>query len=216
MGSEAVNDDLLGEVPTDAAILIAGPPMTGKYELLLRLLRLRADRVIFVTTKHGYERVRSDFESLVGSFDAERLGIVDCVSYHHAVDPSEVTGPVSFTDSPENLTRIGVKFTGLFDEFLEAVGEEGTIAVGLHSVSQLLMHSEVKQVYQFLQVLVGQIRNAGHQVVAVVDVATTDDETVTTLQQHFDGLVLTRENDAGRRECRIRGLGPSATAWTEF
>ena len=215
MGSEAVNDDLLGEVPADAAVLIAGPPMTGKYELLLRLLRLQSDRIIFITTKHGYERVRSDFASFGDGYDESRLGIVDCVSYHHSIDPASVSGPVAFTDSPENLTRIGVKFTGLFDEFLEDV-EDGRLAVGLHSISQLLMHSEVKQVYQFLQVLVGQIRNEGHQVVAVVDVASVEDETITTLQQHFDGLILTRENEAGRRECRLRGIRPSATAWTEF
>lgn len=214
MGSEVVNSEVLAEVPADAAILIAGPPMTGKYELLLRLIQLHADRVIFISTKNGYERVREDFRSAVGPVDESRMGIVDCVSYHQPVDLDQLSGPVKLAESPENLTRIGVKFTELFDEFLDA--EPGTIAVGIHSVSQLLMHSEVKQVYQFLQVLVGQIRNAGHLVVAVVDASATDDETLATLQQHFDGLIHTRENDAGAREFRVRGLTPSASPWTEF
>ena len=215
MGSEAVEDDALADVPADAAVLIAGPPMTGKYQLLVRLLRLHADRVVFITTKNGYERIRDDFRDAVGPFDESRLGIVDCLSYHQSVDVDEVTGPVRFTDSPENLTRIGVKFTELFDGFMEDP-DAGNVGVGIHSISQLLMHSEMKTVYQFLQVLVGQVRNTGNLFVAVLDSASTDDETLTSLQTHFDGLITTRENEAGSREFRLRGLSPSATPWTAF
>lgn len=212
MGSGVVTDRDLVEIPSDAAILIAGPPMTGKYELVLRLLSQHADRVIFVTTKNGFERLRDDYRRIRGDFDESQFGIVDCVSYHQ---PVEATGPVKFADSPENLTRIGVKFTELF-EALDGGGSPGELGVGIHSISQLLMHSEVKQVYQFLQVLIGQIRNARCLVVAVVDASTTDDDTLRILQQHFDGLIQTRENDTGVRECRVRGLAASTTPWMEF
>ncbi|MDX1746627.1 MAG: hypothetical protein R3324_11870 [Halobacteriales archaeon] len=215
MGSEAVEDDALAEVPADAAVLIAGPPMTGKYWLLVRLIQLHADRVVFITTKNGYERVREDFREAAGAYDEAHLGVVDCLSYHQSIDVDAVDGPVRFTDSPENLTRIGVKFTELFDQFMEDP-EAGRIGVGIHSVSQLLMHSEVKTVYQFLQVLVGQVRNTGNLFVAVLDSGSTEDETLTSLQTHFDGLITTRENDDGAREFRIRGLTPSASPWTEF
>lgn len=215
MGSGPVSDGVLAEVPADAAVLIAGPPMTGKYELLLRLLQVHADTVIFITTKNGFERVREDYRAVSGSFDVDRFGIVDCVSYNRPVQTTDVAGPVKFAESPENLTRIGVKFTELYDQF-QADPEAGTVGIGIHSLSQLLMHSEVRQVYQFLQVLVGQIRNAGHLAAAVIDVSSSDDETITTLQQHFDGLVTTRENDAGAREYRVRGLAPTASDWTTF
>lgn len=215
MGSDALTEGVLSEIPPSAAILIAGPPMTGKYELMLRLLQLHADSVIIITTKNGYERVREDFHRIASGFEPEQFGIVDCVSYHQQVEVEESAEAVRFTDSPENLTRIGVKFTDLFDEFIEDP-EAGPLGVGIHSISQLLMHSEVKQVYQFLQVLIGQIRNAGCLVVAVVDEAGTEEETFRTLQQHFDGLVKTRENDAGAREFRIRGLTSQASPWTEF
>lgn len=215
MGSEAVEDDALAEVPADAAVLIAGPPMTGKYHLLVRLLRLHADRVLFITTKNGYERVRQDFRDAVGAYDESRLGIIDCLSYHQSVDVDAVSGPVRFTDSPENLTRIGVKFTELFDRLYEGP-DGGRLGVGVHSLSQLLMHSSVKQVYQFMQVLTGQTRSAGCPTVAVLDAATDDDGELQKLQQHFDGVVATRENEAGDREFRLRGITPSASAWTAF
>lgn len=214
-GSDVLNDSVLAEIPSNAAILVAGPPMTGKYELLLSILRRHADSMIVISTKNGFQRVQDDFQSIAGDFDPARLAIVDCVSYHESVDADDAAGPVRFTDSPENLTRIGVKFTELFEDFVDDP-DAGNLGVGIHSLSQLLMHSEVKQVYQFLQVLVGQIRNAGCMVVAVLDTASTDDETVQTLQQHFDGLVNTRENESGAREYRVRGLGSSASSWVAF
>lgn len=215
MDANGVLDGALADVPASAAVMIAGPPMTGKYELLLRLIQSKADRVVLISTKNGYERLRSDYRSLAGSFDESRLAIVDCVSYHRSVDTDGVTGPVEFAGSPENLTRIGVKFTDLYDGFMDDPSA-GQIAVGIHSVSQLLMHSDVKTVYQFLQVLIGQVRNTSNLFVAVLDSAATDDETLTSLQTHFDGLVTTRENEDGVREFRLRGLTPSASSWTEF
>lgn len=189
--------------------------MTGKYELLLRLLDLHADSLLLITTKNGFQRVRDDVRRVAGEVDPDRLGIVDCVSYHQSVEVDETTGPVRFTDSPENLTRIGVKFTDLFEDYLDDP-EAGQLGVGIHSISQLMMHADVKQVYQFLQVLIGQIRNAGCLVVGVVDESGSEEETFRTLQQHFDGLVMTRENDEGAREYRLRGLAPKATPWTAF
>lgn len=215
MESEAEISDVLAEVPADAAVLIAGPPMTGKYELLIRLLQHHAHNVVFISTKNGYERVRSDFRSAVGPFDESRLGIVDCVAYHRSVDTDQVSGPVAFAESPENLTRIGVKFSELFDRFMDAP-DGGHIAIGVHTVSQLLMHSDPKKVYQFLQVLIGQVRNTGNQFVAVLDASSVEDETLTSLQTHFDGQITTRENEAGTREFRLRGLTASASEWTEF
>lgn len=214
MGSNVASDSPLAEIPHDAAILISGPPMTGKYQLLLRLLGLYADRVVFISTKHAADRVLEDYLEVVGSADERAVGIVDCVNYPQSVEPAEETDRIKHAGSPENLTRIGVKFTELFDRLYEGP-DAGPVGVGIHSLSQLLMHSNVKQVYQFMQVLVGQTRSAGCLTAAVLDAA-ADDEDLQKLQQHFDGIVTTRENEAGDREFRVRGVTPSASAWTVF
>lgn len=196
----------------DATLLVMGPPMTGKYELMLQLLAAQADSVVLITTKNDADRVVEDYRSIAGDVPEDRIGVVDCVSRHDAADDS---GTIRHVDAPSNMTAIGVEFTDLFGEFYDDP-DAGHVGVGLHSISQLLMHASLKQVYQFLQVLAGQIRSAEGFGVAVMDTSTVDDEGQQLLQHHFDGVVETRENDAGEREFRVRGLAPKASDWTGF
>ena len=103
----------------------------------------------------------------------------------------------------------------LFDHFYEESGTDRT-GVGLHSISQLLMHSDVKKVYQFLQVLTGQVRSAEWLGAAVIDEGVAEANELQTLQHHFDGIVQTRESEAGHREFKIRGFGPESSTWQPF
>lgn len=215
MGSDTLGDGVLAEIPPNAAILVAGPPMTGKYQLLLSILHRHAESVLLITTKNGFQRVRDDFRQIAGEFDPDRLAIVDCVSYHEPVEADEAAGNVVFTDSPENLTRIGVRLTGVIEEFRDRA-DEGDVALGVHSLSQLLMHSDLQKVYQFLQVLTGQVRSMGWFAAAVIDISSEDDKDFQKLYHHFDGVVETRENDSGRRELKVRGFGPQTTEWLSF
>lgn len=213
MGALVGRDSPIADIPADANIVVAGPPMTGKYTVMLATIAYHADEAIVISTKNAASRVSEDLAEVAeGRFDG-RLGIVDCVSRPEQLDGGD-TELIKHVQSPENLTRIGVKFTELFEVFYS---EDSTaqVAVGLHSISQLLMHASLKNVYQFLQVLTGQIRSADWLGVAVVDTNLGEEE-LQTLYHHFDGIVQTRENDEGRRELRIRGLEPTASAWAEF
>jgi len=213
MGELVSSDSPIGDLPRDATIVVAGPPMTGKYSLMLTILAHYTDETIVISTKNAASRVVEDFEHVAGRRSNRRIGVVDCLTRPDALAAPE-TDLVKHAGSPDNLTRIGVKFTELFKEFYE---EESTaeVGVGLHSISQLLMHSELKNVYQFLQVLTGQIRSADWLCVAVVD-TNADREELQTLYHHFDGVVQTRENDVGRREFRVRGFAPTTSDWTTF
>jgi hypothetical protein len=152
---------------------------------------------------------------VAGDVPGESIGIVDCVTRQQGIDAVEETDTVKYANSPDNLTRIGVKFTDIVDVFQEHP-IDGQTGVGIHSLSQLLMHSDLKKVYQFLQVLTGQIRSAGWFGAAVIDISDSDHDRYETLSHHFDGLVETRENYAGCREFRVRGLGPQTTEWSTF
>lgn len=213
MGVLADRGSPIADIPQDASIIVAGPPMTGKYTLMLTIIAYHADDAIIISTKNGSSRVVDDLSKISGGQLGGRLGIVDCVSRPETLnqDDSEL---IKHVQSPENLTRIGVKFTELFEKFYEDGSEKNT-AVGVHSISQLLMHSELKNVYQFLQVLTGQIRTANWLGVAVVD-TNISKEDLQTLYHHFDGMVETRENAEGQRELRVRGIEPTASAWTQF
>mgnify|MGYP000480617223 CR=1 FL=1 len=213
MGELVGNDSPLGDLPRDATLVIAGPPMTGKYALMLSLLAHYTDDTIVISTKNDAERVVDDLERIAGSARPGRVGVVDCVARAEGLVEPE-TELVKHAGSPENLTRIGVKFTELFEAIYED-GSERHVGVGLHSISQLLMHSGLKNVYQFLQVLTGQVRSADWLGVAVMD-SNADEEELQTLYHHFDGIVETRENEAGQRELRVRGLSPTVSDWTTF
>lgn len=205
----------LGEISSSSLVLISGPPMTGKYELFLKLLAVNTDRIIVVTTKNQAARIKEQFRSVAGDVPEEHIGVVDCVTGQQGMHDVEETETVEYANSPDNLTRIGVKFTDIVEVFQEHP-IDGQTGVGVHSLSQLLMHSDLKKVYQFLQVLTGQIRSAGWFGAAVIDISDSDDERYETLSHHFDGMVETRENDAGSREYRVRGLGPQTTEWSTF
>lgn len=208
-GATATEKASLPDVPPDAAILVTGPPMTGKYELLLGLLARQADRGIVITTKHGADRVIRDYRAVAGDVPDSRIGVVDCVRRHETL---EEDGTIRYAESPENLTRIGVKFTELFERFYD---DEGHAAVGVHSLSHLLMHTDVSNVYKFLQVLTGHVRSVDWFHASVLDTSVLEAEQMATIQQQFDGLIETREGDDGRREFRTRGLAPDAD-WTPF
>ena len=213
MGELTSSDSPLGDLPRDATIVIAGPPMTGKYELLLRVLALHTDETVLISTRNAADRIRADLEAERGDRPGGRVGVIDCVNRPDGLGEAE-TELTKYVQSPENLTRIGVKFTELFEVLYEADGAND-VGVGLHSISQLLMHSGLRSVYQFLQVLTGQVRSAEWLFVAVLD-TDADEEDLQTLYHHFDGVVHTRENEGGEREFRIRGLGPTSSGWTAF
>ena len=213
MGALVGNDSPIADLPRDATLVVAGPPMTGKYVVMLSILAHHADDSIVISTKNAADRVVADFEEIAGELGDRRVGVIDCVSHPERLDESD-SELVKHVQSPENLTRIGVKFTELFEEFYDEDPEVQT-GVGLHSISQLLMHSELKNVYQFLQVLTGQIRSADWLGVAVVD-TNIDEEDLQTIYHHFDGIVQTRENESGQRELRVRGIRPSVSEWAVF
>lgn len=205
----------ISEVTAETTLLISGPPMSGKYELLLRLLADTCDRVVLVTTKNRCSRIVADYRSVGGDVPADHIGVIDCVGHDDGGGTGSLDAVVKHVKSPGNLTRIGVSFTELLDRF-DAADDEVHAGVGIHSLSQIMMHTDAKRLYQFLHVLTGQIRNAGWMGIAVIDDSVAAPEDLSLLQHHFDGVVQTRETDAGHREFRVRGLSPSTTDWRRF
>jgi KaiC/GvpD/RAD55 family RecA-like ATPase len=198
-----------------SAVLVRGPAMSGKFEFVLRALATLGDRSILVSTTNNAESARSRFAAFA---DPDHLGVVDCVTRAHDqhVEDSEF---VRYASSPQNLTQVGVKFTDLVETVRESdpVSAEGgdAIAVGVHSLSTLLMYWEVEQVYQFVRVLLTQAQSMGWTVVVVLDDAATDEQTVNTLSQPFDAVVNTRTTDTGR-EFRLRTRQGGVGEWTDF
>jgi hypothetical protein len=194
-------------------VLVTGPAMTGKRQLLLSLLAAGdpTERgTLFVTTRRDAESTAGAFRRLGGPVSDDRLKIVDCVTRSAGFGTSSPTDSRRYPADPGDLTGIGIEMTGFMGDF-HAAGLETW--VGFHSLSTVLMYADLRRVFQFVHVLTGRIGTLGFRGAFALDTTVAESRDLEILKQPFDALVELREADAGV-ELRVRGgqFGPSR--WT--
>jgi KaiC/GvpD/RAD55 family RecA-like ATPase len=201
------------EVEPGTNLLVTGPPMTGKRDLALEILAhgsRRGDGSIVVTTKDDGESVREALREQLGRDERGPLGIVDCVSKQQGMNPSP-GDDIAYASSPKDMTGIGIQLS----EFLEGFYQERGVKrnrILLHSLSTLLMYSNLQTVFRFLHVFTGRVQSAEALGVFVIDSTAHDKQTMSTLRQLFDGQIEIREADDGGSELRVRGVA-QGTDW---
>lgn len=195
-------------VRTADSVLISGPPMSGKYDLFNRLLAEWSAGPVVISTGRVAEKVRSDYETITGN-DGDDVIVIDCVT-HEQGDKLDDTPTTKYVGSAGNLTDIGIKFTDIVES---STGRER--AVGIYSLSQLLMYWDPERIYRFTRVLTSQTSGEGWPFVGVVGSTAHDEQVVHTLHEPFEVVVETRvEND--EREFRVRGRVGGPSEWTPF
>src|SRR6056297_2621862 len=203
------------EVDAGTNVLVEGPPMSGKRELGFQILAAGArngEGSIFVTTKDNADRVVEDFAELVGDVEPV-VGVVDCVTKQQGMGSATESELVRYASSPVDLTGIGIELS----ELLRALYQQRNITrnrILLHSLSTLLMYSDLQTVFRFLHVFTGRVQSADALGVFVVDSTAHDEQTVSTLKQLFDGVVSIQERDGGFR-ARLLGVGDD-DSWREL
>ena len=186
------------------SVLISGPPMSGKYDLCIRLLARWADAPILVSTGRTAETVRGDYERLTGR-PATDLVVVDCQSSQQGTDGDD-TETTKYVKNPGDLTAIGVKFTDVVES---SHGVDR--AVGVYSLSELLQYWDPDRVYQFTRVIASQTSGHGWPFVGVVGSTAHDEQVVHTLYEPFETVVETRVD--GEREFRVRDRLGEPSPW---
>ncbi len=190
------------EIEPGSNVLISGPSMSGKRDLALDVLAEGTDGgegSIFVTTKDGADRVLELYENRT-PYQGKPVAVVDCVTRQQGVGDVREDDRIKYASSPVDMTRIGIQLS----EFLEAFYQERNIRqnrVALHSLSTLLMYSDLQTVFRFLHVFTGRIQSVDGLGLYVIDSSAHDDQTMNTLKQLFDGVVRLDEN--GEREIRL-------------
>lgn len=184
------------EVDPGTNVLFTGPPLTGKRALCLDVLAEGVEDgegAIVVTTKDSADRVLGDFESRT-SYEGKPVAVVDCVTKQQGVSDVREDDRVSYASSPVDMTGIGIQFS----EFLQAFHRDRNIQrnrVMLHSLSTLLMYSDLQTVFRFLHVFTGRIQSVDGLGLFCIDETAHDAQTLNTLKQLFDGIVLTEEGE---------------------
>lgn len=203
----------IGSVPPGTCLLIAGPPMTGKEQLAYDVLATGArhdEGVLVATTEASAATV---VERLRGTVSEDRLAIVDARGNQRRADaPGEVT--VEYASSPSDLTGISIAVT----ECLAALDRRGVPALRLSfsSVSTLLSYLGPEDVFRFLHVFTAHVERAGVLGVFTCNETAHDDRTLGMVKAAFDGMLQTRETDAGDCQVRAVGLPASSSGWIDF
>ncbi|WP_424015017.1 RAD55 family ATPase [Halorubrum xinjiangense] len=188
------------EVEPGTNILLTGPPLSGKRSIMMDILAAGTDRdegAIVVTTKDGADRVLRDYDKRT-PYEGKPVAVVDCVTRQQGGDTRE-SDRIKYTSSPVDMTGIGIKLS----EFLQAFGDRGIERnrVMVHSLSTLLMYSDLQTVFRFLHVFTGRVQSVDGLGLYSIDSTAHDDQAMNTLKQLFDGIVTVPED--GEPEIRL-------------
>ncbi|SFL15314.1 RecA-superfamily ATPase, KaiC/GvpD/RAD55 family [Halogranum rubrum] len=184
------------EVAPGTNILVTGAPLTGKRALALDVLAegtRKGDSSIIVTTKDSGKRILNDYATRT-AYEGRPVAVVDCVTRQQGVNDLRDDDRVKYTSSPVDMTGIGIKLS----EFLQAFYQEQGIErnrIMVHSLSTLLMYSDLQTVFRFLHVFTGRIQSVGGLGLFCIDSTAHDDRTMNTLKQLFDGIITTYEDE---------------------
>jgi KaiC/GvpD/RAD55 family RecA-like ATPase len=188
------------EVDPGTNILLTGPPLSGKRSIMMDILAAGTERdegAIVVTTKDGADRVLRDYEKRI-AYEGEPVAVVDCVTRQQGGETRE-SDRIKYASSPVDMTGIGIKLS----EFLQAFGDRGIEQnrVMVHSLSTLLMYSDLQTVFRFLHVFTGRIQSVNGLGLFSIDSTAHEDQAMNTIKQLFDGIVTVPED--GEPEIRL-------------
>ncbi|MFB6107793.1 MAG: RAD55 family ATPase [Haloplanus sp.] len=200
------------EFEPGTSLLISGPPLTRKRELMMELLGAGAEEegALVVTTKLSAAKMMRLFRELNGDISEERFHIVDCVTKERGIGDVRETRTTSYLSSPRDMTGLSIELSGEFQRYYRSGYD---MRFGFHSLSTFLMYQSLQRVYRMVHVLSGQIESTGWFGAFVVD--SPSDHELDMLSQLVDGVVETRETDDGC-ELRLRGLGGREAGWRSY
>jgi len=195
-------------LPAGTNLLIAGPPLTGKRDIAFEVLATGSrdgEGSIVVTTKDDAEKVLEEYAGYVEDVAEFDVGVVDCVTKQRGVGSVRDDPRVKYASSPVDMTGIGIKLSEFLEEFYEVRGHEQN-RILLHSVSTLLMYSDLQTVFRFMHVFTGRVQSADGLGVYVIDSTAHDDQTMNTLKQLFDAVVEVTDEGDGETSIETAGF----------
>ncbi len=209
-------DDIIGRIRGGSNIMMVGPPMSGKDEIINTIIYngfIENNSAIVVSTREPGERVFEWFEQNGLDISDANIGIVDCVTKTLGMGAAD-TENIKRASSPVDLTGIGVKISQFFEEFLMKRNIPDT-RLCINSLSTILMYSNIQTVFRFLHVFTGRVKAANALGVYVVEDEMHDPQTIATLKQLFDGMIEIKTNGDGYA-MRVVGFTPKPTPWFSY
>ena len=204
-GIDRLDELLKGGIPLKSNVLIYSPPFIGR-EIILKRFALsglqEGDTILFVLTDKSFQDMREEMKKLDKKYEKyEEEGKIRYIDvYSPSVEIKEESEWVIFVDSPINRERIASSVIQTLKE------KEGKYRVIFDSLSTLIVYSDAKAVFRFLQVLSGICKRMGATSMFSVTRGMHEEIEVQTIKHLMDGVIELREEGA-RLQIRVQGCG---------
>lgn len=212
--SEVLDFEALSSVRPGTSILVTGPSMTGKDDLLFDMLAAGAEQdeagILVTTDEDGVDSLDA-IAATAGDADRGLLAAIDCRGDSGRNERElDDGGYVYSVTEPSELTGIGIGVTNCFERMSEQGVENGRM--GLTSLSTMVRYADRKTVFKFCHVLSQRLESAGFVGLFTLNSGAHDDQTVQVIKQAFDANIEVR-NETDGRQARVLGLGSGPTEW---
>lgn len=202
-----------GRIEAGTSVLLAGPPGTGKRELLWEVLTSgRKGGSALVTMTEPVDELETEFER-VGP-DEPELHAVDASG---SLDRSAVDGlsepheRVEVVDGPDDFTGIGLSLSSRLDELSPPNPHR---RVGVDGVAPLLETVDWESVYKFLRRMADRADAENWLFVATLDIEAVPEVDYNLIEQAFDAVLETRATEDGYAVRRAEEPDAEWREWT--
>ena len=198
-------------------IVLESPPLSGKKEFIVKcvLSNLKKSKPIAIVLTDGSpEQLKEEMNSKkIELVQFEKKGLlmfVDCYSKHMGLKPPE-SQYIKRVSSPLALNEISIALTEIKEFFLK---KYDTFYVLLHSLSSMLMYSNISTISRFIPPLISKIKDSGGNIVFTVEQGMHDSNTIATIE-HFADIIIALKIDEEKMMIKTRGLDLYKD-WTEI
>jgi len=204
-GIERLDELLKGGIPQKSNVLVYSPPFIGK-EIILKRFALsglqEGENVIFVLTDKSFNDMKEEMLKLDKNYEKyEKEGKIRYIDvYSPSVELQEESKWATFVDSPINRERIASSIIQTIKK------EDSKYRIIFDSLSTLIVYSDAKAVFRFLQVLSGMCKRSNATSLFSMTRGMHEEIEVQTIKHLMDGVIEMKEEGA-RFQLRVQGCG---------
>ena len=217
-GIERLDELMKGGIPAVTNTLLYSPPFIGKENILNKFVLSgleEGEPVIFVLTDKSFSEMRKEMERLDKRFpEYESEGKVKYIDvYSKGVELEEEGDNVIFVDSPINRERITSSIISTGKEYTKKYERHRLI---FDSISTLIVYSDAKAVFRFLQVVSGTCKRLGATSIFSMTRGMHEELEVQTIKHLMEGVIEMRE-EGSRMQIRVQGCGEVVSRnWIDY
>jgi len=209
--------EIFSKLVDGKAVILVGPPLSGKDELIYRYIDYLLNKnepVVSISTDSSPEEAKKEMmksKIFVTKFeDSGILHHIDCYS-KNAGDSVSDTSAVKRVSSPLALNEISIALSNIESELHPNYPVHRVV---FKSLSTLLMYSNANAVGRFIQVFIAKIKKAGGGILFTVEEGMHEPGVLVTLEHLMDGIIEIKK-DGAKVMVKARGI-EGLEDWTEI